>query len=154
MSTTYTKLFQSILDSTVWQESASTKLVWITLLAMTDREGCVWASVPGLARRAGVEIPECEAALTKFLSPDPYSRSVEHEGRRVEVIDGGWKLLNHAKYREMMSLEDRREYQRLKQAEYRKRRKEMKREARCEGAAEAIADGLAEDNGEPTGVDL
>ena len=53
---TYTKLFTSILDSTVWQEGLETKVVWITLLAMADREGKVDGSVPGLAKRAGVTI--------------------------------------------------------------------------------------------------
>ena len=34
----FTKLFSSILDSTVWQESKETKLVWVTMLAMCDRQ--------------------------------------------------------------------------------------------------------------------
>jgi len=119
MADTYAKLFGSILDSTVWQESLPTKVVWITMLAMKDRNGYVGAAVPGLAKRAGVTVAECEAALKKFLSPDRYSRSTEHEGRRIEVVDGGWTVLNHEKYRQKMSLEDRREYKRQKQAEYR-----------------------------------
>lgn len=123
MATTYTKLFQSILDSTVWQEPLAIKVVWVTLLAMCDAEGRVWASIPGLASRAGVSVKECETALDKFEGPDPYSRTKENQGRRIAEIDGGWQLLNHAKYRAMMSLEDRREYQRVKQAEYRAARK-------------------------------
>lgn len=119
MADTYAKLFGSILDSTVWQESLPTKVVWITMLAMKDRNGYVGAAIPGLAKRAGVSVEECEGALTKFLSPDPYSRSKEHNGRRIEVSDGGWTVLNHEKYRQKMSLEDRREYKRQKQAEYR-----------------------------------
>lgn len=35
----------------------------------------------------------------KFLSPDKWSRTTDNEGRRIEPIDGGWRLLNHAKYR-------------------------------------------------------
>lgn len=141
---TYTKLFGSILDSTVWHESLSVKVVWITMLAMSDRYGKVEASVPGLAYRAGVKLEECEAALEKFRSPDPYSRTKEHEGRRIEDVDGGFVLLNHGKYREMMSKEERREYQRVKQAEYRKRRKVLRVEAKCDGAQRAIADGMAD----------
>ena len=151
---TYTKLFGSILDSTVWQEGITAKVVWITLLAMSDRDGKVEASVPGLAARAGVKLAECEEALAKFMSPDPYSRTKEYEGRRVAEVPGGFVLLNHGKYRAMMSAEDRREYQRLKQAEYRKRRVAERRGAQTDGAREAIRDGLAEDNGEATGADL
>jgi hypothetical protein len=123
MATYYTKLFQSILDSTIWHESLPTKVVWITMLAMADRDGCVWASLPGLADRAKVTREECEAALDKFYEADPDSRTQEHDGRRVEKIDGGWRLLNHAKYRAMMSTEDRREYNRVKQSEYRAKKK-------------------------------
>jgi len=119
---TYTKLFSSILDSTVWQESLPTKVVWIALLAMKDKNGYVGASVPGLAKRAGVTLQECEAALAKFKSPDPYSRTKENEGRRIVDADGGWTILNHAKYRAKMSAEERREYQRIKQSEYRARK--------------------------------
>lgn len=120
---TYTKLFHEILDSTVWQSPAATKIVWITMLAMTDRDGVVLASVPGLAHRAGVSREECQAALETFSKPDPDSRSQEFEGRRIERVDGGWRLLNHSKYREMMSLEERREYQRQAQARYRQKKK-------------------------------
>jgi hypothetical protein len=115
----FTKLFSSILDSTIWQEAAETRLVWITMLAMADRAGEVHASVPGLAKRAGVTLQQCEAALQCLTSPDPYSRTPEFEGRRIAAIDGGWTLLNHAKYRQLLSIEERREYNRRKQAEYR-----------------------------------
>lgn len=82
MTETYAKLFGSILDSTVWQESLPTKVVWITMLAMKDRDGYVGASVPGLASRAGVTIKECEEALKKFTSPDPYrGRGITKGGR-------------------------------------------------------------------------
>jgi len=105
----YTKLFNSILDSTIWQEPADTKLVWITLLAMSDKNGEVQASIPGLAARAGVKIAACEAALARLMEPDVYSRTKDDEGRRIEEIEGGWFLLNHAKYRAAASDDDRRE---------------------------------------------
>ena len=106
MSIGYTKLFSSIVTSTIWVESDRTRIVWITMLAMADRNGEIQASIPGLARLAGVPIPDCEEALAKFIAPDPYSRTPDDEGRRVEKIEGGWALLNHAKYREMASRDD------------------------------------------------
>ena len=115
----FTKLFNSILDSTIWQEPPATKLVWITLLAMSDRNGDVHASIPGLAKRAGVTLEECESALQCLSSPDKYSRTKDHEGRRIRAMDGGFTLLNHGKYRALLSAEERKEYNRKKQAEYR-----------------------------------
>lgn len=125
MAKTFTKLFQGILDSTVWQESLPTKVLWVTMLAMSDRDGRVWASVPGLAKRAGITIEECQEGLERFRSPDPYSRTKDNDGKRIREIDGGWELLNHAKYRDMMSEEQRREYQRIRQAEYRRKKKSV-----------------------------
>jgi hypothetical protein len=122
----YTKLFGSILDSTVWQESKECRLVWITMLAMKNRAQIVEASVPGLAKRAGVTIEECEAALVRLLSPDAYSRTKDHDGRRIEVVDGGWFVLNGAKYREKMSVEELRAYKAAKAREYRARDKSKK----------------------------
>ena len=46
MSVTFTKLFSSITASTVWVEDSDTRVVWITLLAMADKKGRVWGSVP------------------------------------------------------------------------------------------------------------
>ena len=37
----YTKLHNSLLASTIWREDDKTRLVWITLLVMTDRHGLV-----------------------------------------------------------------------------------------------------------------
>lgn len=112
MSLTFTKLFSSITESTIWVESHATRIVWITMLAMADRKGRVWGSIPGLANRARVTVEECESALTCFQRPDKYSRTSEHEGRRIELMDGGWRLLNYGKYREVQDEESRREYQR------------------------------------------
>lgn len=119
----YTKLFHDILGSTIWREDLSVKICCVTLLALADREGIVSASVPGLAHFAGVSVEQAEIALEKFLSPDPYSRSPEHEGRRIEPIDGGWRLLNYSKYRFKMSAEDIRERDRVRQQRYRRERK-------------------------------
>jgi hypothetical protein len=104
----YTKLFSSILDSTVWQESKETRLVWVTLLAMKNRYQIVEASVPGLAKRAGVSLEECEDALKRLREPDPYSRTKQHEGRRIEPVEGGWLIINGERYRDCMSEEERR----------------------------------------------
>jgi hypothetical protein len=112
MSVTYTKLFSSITESTIWCESDQTRLVWITMLAMADKYGRVWASIPGLANRARVPVEAARKAVEVLLSPDPDSRTTAQEGRRIEVIDGGWRLINHMKYRAICDDEARAAYKR------------------------------------------
>ena len=89
------------------------------MLAMCNKDGIVEASVPGLADMARVSVDACRASLVKLQSPDPDSRTKDHEGRRVSPTDGGWFILNHAKYRAKMNNDERREYFRVKQAEHR-----------------------------------
>ena len=118
----YTKLFTSIITSTIWAEDDATRIVWITLLALADKNGEVQGSVPGIARMAAVSIESCRAAFVKFMSPDPDSRTKDDEGRRVEEIEGGWVLLNHRKYREMASGEDRKAQDAIRQQRARDKR--------------------------------
>jgi hypothetical protein len=119
----FTKLFNSILHSTIWSEPDHVRIIWITMLAMSDKHGEVHAAVPGLARMAGKSVEETEDALRRFQEPDRHSRTPDFEGRRIEKISGGWRLLNHGKYRALLSADERREYFRKKKAEYRAKKK-------------------------------
>ena len=146
----FTKLFSSIIHSTVWREDGHVKIVWITMLALADQRGFVSASIPGLADAARVTIPECEDALLKFKSPDPYSRTKDHEGRRIEDCDGGWRLLNYLVYRELRSKEERKIQVREAVARFRERNRAKSdvinskhskpRKAQAEAEAEAEAE--------------
>lgn len=122
----FTKLFSTLVTSTIWREDDKTRVVWITMLALSDRYGVVAASVPGLAAMANVEVEDCRRALTRFMAPDPDSRTEEHDGRRIEKIAGGWRLLNYEKYREAGRGEARREYLTRKKRESRGRAKRAK----------------------------
>jgi hypothetical protein len=117
----YTKLFNSILLSSIWGEDDATRIVWITMLAMADRNGRVEAAVPGLSHIARVPLDACAKAVKTLESPDVHSRSAEFEGRRIEKVDGGWVLLNHEKYRAKLSEDERREYFRVKKREQRQK---------------------------------
>lgn len=123
----YTKLFNSILASTIWREDDKTRIVWITLLAMSDKNGVAECSLPGLADLARVSIEDCKKAIGNLSSPDEYSRTTDNEGRRIEKVDGGWAILNHAKYRSKMSADERREYNRVKQKEFRQKNPSTRR---------------------------
>ncbi len=112
MPITFNKLSSSIIQSTLWCQPDPTRILWITMLAMSDSTGRVFASKPGLAHIARISLEDCLTALETFLSPDEYSRTELYEGRRIEVIEGGWRLLNHAKYRDQVDTESVRESKR------------------------------------------
>jgi len=112
----YAKLYRSITTSTVWMQPDHVRLVWITLLAHKDKNGNVFASLPGLAHVARVSLENTIDAVRVLSEPDPYSRTPDHEGRRIETIDGGWRVLNHSEYRNRRDMQDRREYERTRKA--------------------------------------
>lgn len=144
----YTKLFNSILASSVWCSSKDTKILWITLLAMAGKDGIAETATPGLARIAGLTVEETERGLKELSSPDPYSRTKEHEGRRIEAVDGGWLILNHPKYRAKMGADERREYKAKKQREY--RAAATKKSTSGRGGHKAEAEAKADTNGPTT----
>ncbi len=119
MNEGYVKLFNSILISSVWQEDDATRLLWITMLALADKDGYVVGSVPGLAHVARIPVPSCQKALAILAAPDPDSQNPLNEGRRIAVAERGWVVLNYRDWRKRLSAEDRKEYKRLKQQEYR-----------------------------------
>ena len=101
----YVKLFGTILNSSIWGADASTRIVWVTMLVMADREGVVIASHSGLARAAALPEPEVRRALAQLEAPDEDSKSQEEDGARVVRVAGGWHLVNYEKYREIRTEE-------------------------------------------------
>ena len=102
----FTKLHSTIINSSVWDESDSVRIVWITLLAMADASGFVESSLGGLAHQARKPKEETTHALAVLESPDADSKNPDHEGRRIKKVEGGWLLLNYAIYRDKQELSD------------------------------------------------
>lgn len=100
----YNKLFTKILDSSVWLESVTTRIVWLTFIAAMDEDGfAAFAATGNLANRARVSLPQCEQAIKVLEAPDPQSADPDHDGRRIERVPGGWMVLNASKYRAMVT---------------------------------------------------
>lgn len=120
----YAKLFQDILNSSLWEEDSDTRIVWITLLAMADKDGMVRATARAVARQAIIEPGITDRALEKFQRPDPLSRNPDNEGRRIERVPGGYLILNFAAYAKLASRADQREKTRERVERHRERKKE------------------------------
>lgn len=146
MALYWSKLWSNLPKSTIWRSSKEAKILWVTMLALKDGNGIVEGTIPGLAKEADLTLEETEKALEYLMSPDKYSRTKEHEGRRLKEVDGGWLVLNHYLYRDEM--EERRKYQARKQREYRARKMEKQRGKPAPGEVmvqKAIKAGATED---------
>jgi hypothetical protein len=95
----FTKLDSGIVNSSVWAEPLATRVVWVTMLAIADKNGYVPCARSGLLRASNVPIEDFDKAILSLESPDPDSRTPDNQGRRVEKVDGGWIILNFPKYR-------------------------------------------------------
>lgn len=96
----FVKLDSGILDSTLWLSDSETRVVFITMLAMARSDGLVRATAPGIARRANLSLTTVRSAIEELEAPDPDSRSLNDEGRRVRRVDGGFQVINYTKYRQ------------------------------------------------------
>jgi hypothetical protein len=61
-----------------------------------------------LAGVTGLPVEEVRACMGRFCEPDPESRSKEENGARLQLLDEhrdwGWRVVNHAAYREKARL--------------------------------------------------
>ncbi len=76
----------------------------------------------------GGELEEIEDALAYLSKPDPDSRSKDEDGRRI-VKEGQfqYRVVNWLEYQAIKNADDLREYNRVKQAEYRARKRALKK---------------------------
>lgn len=95
----FTKLVPEIIQSSIWNEPAEIRIVWITLIATKDENGYVRGDSRTIARMANVDIKAAENALEKFQQADPSSHTPDNDGRRIAKAPGGWIVLNHELYR-------------------------------------------------------
>jgi len=119
----YTKLFSHIITSSVWSENDQTRVLWVTMLALSNKYGEVMAAIPGLAKVASLSIEATEAGIARLMSPDKHSRTKDEAGRRISEIDGGWHIINYEKHRRMASFDEKKERNRERQRRFRERHK-------------------------------
>lgn len=141
----YNKIFTKILDSSIWLETDTTRLVWITMLAAMDEDGfCQFASVANLARRAVVDLDKCTEAVRVLENPDTNSADPDNEGRRIERVPGGWMVLNAQKYRELVTRIISREKTRVRVAKHRLRNGAVTPSNESVTPSEAVSESKAE----------
>jgi len=101
----FTKLDERILQSSIMAEDPKTFKVWIALLAACRENGIAYVSTTYLQAICHMTELAVDRAIERLLSPDPASRSIAEDGRRIRKIDGGFEIINYIVYRDT-SLKD------------------------------------------------
>ncbi len=114
MTMGFAKIDTGILGSSIMEEDPITRLVWILMLVESDRYGVVDSTVAALARRFNLKPEQVSVAIDVLLRPDAESKSPASEGRRLVLLDKhrkwGWKIVNHALYRDARDPQERLDY--------------------------------------------
>lgn len=124
----YGKLFESMYDGTL-VEQWEALITMQQLVILADENGVVDMTLTAISKRTNIPLKHIKRGIEILESPDPNSRTPDNEGRRIERLDDhrdwGWYLVNHAKYRDLRSGTDRKEYMR----EYMRKRRSKQQSA-------------------------
>lgn len=104
MPETFIPLFTSTVRSSLWSLSGDCLKVFLTLALEAGPDGVVSASIDGIRRIVDMPIAEVECHIRTLEAPDPYSkdrkRAPKGDGRRIESVENGWRVVNLEWYRE------------------------------------------------------
>jgi hypothetical protein len=144
-------VFNRLVDSSVWDEPLHVRVLWVTLLALKEKDDTVWDyDAYRLHKRANLTVEQVEDGLRVLSSPDKKRPGQVNDGIRIQRVvseDGlheGWFVVNGAFYRDLMKKlkrkEDQAEHMRQKRLIMRSRptpAEEMAANMRAAGHTEA-----------------
>jgi hypothetical protein len=108
----YVKVFRSIFDGSLYGHFEAT-IVFLAMLVVADKDGAVDMTAEKLAAECGYPLDIVNKGIAELCAPDERSRTPDEDGRRLTVLHEagwGWQIVNYAKYREIRTAEERREY--------------------------------------------
>lgn len=114
------KIFESLYTGSMVGAGPLTFAVWGYVIAYTRPPGVVELNPRLLATILGCPREDIAKAIEGLCSPDPESRSQEHEGRRlIKIGSFAYEVPTWRKYREMRNTEARKAQNAEAQARYR-----------------------------------
>lgn len=145
----YTKVFRTIYDGTLadnWQALVTFQ----QLLILSNDDGVVDMTIGAIHRTTGIPVEILEAGIKVLEAPDRGSRTPDMEGRRISRLDEhrdwGWFLVNFAKYRQMLTREEKKEADRIRMQAKRQAEKTKENSGVAESCGESqdVAEGRDE----------
>lgn len=119
----FIKAHCELVTSSVWEGPYHQRIAWMALMVTCKTNGISPITEASLYRVANITKEEADDAILAFTSPDPKSRTPDNEGRRIERVSGGFRLLNYFQYRDIRTPEQKNAYMR----EYMKNRRKKEK---------------------------
>lgn len=113
----YGKIFSSMYDGSLYGQWQAI-VTFQQMIVLCNEDGIVDMTPQALAARTSIPLEIIKAGIELLEKPDSYSRTRDHDGRRIELIEAerpwGWRIINYRKYRLLVTAEQKREADRLR----------------------------------------
>lgn len=124
-------IWSGIVDSSLWEEDGDVVKVFMTMLATKTSDHVCELDAYSIAKKCNFRSGDGSVDELKVLdiikilaSPDKRRKiRQEFDGRRIRAVEGGWLILNGAKYRDMVQKEMKKSRDRKSQEAFRRRQK-------------------------------
>lgn len=125
----YGKIFKSMYEGTLYGQWEAI-VTFQQMIVLCDSNGILDMTPEAISARTSIPLDIIQRGLSQLSQPDPETRTLGHEGRRIQLIDEhrpwGWYIVNHDKYRALKSQEEIREKARKRKQKQRERERQEK----------------------------
>ncbi len=123
------KIFDQIYDGSL-RMNWKALVTFQQMIVLCDSHGNIDMTPESLNFRTGIPLEIIKDGIKELEKPDKQSRSDKNNGCRIIRLDShrnwGWKLVNHEYYRNLASIEDKREKAKIRKRRQREREKELR----------------------------
>ena len=107
----YGKVFASMYEGSLYGQWQAL-VTFQQMIVLADIDGRVDMTPQALAARTSIPFEIIQEGIRLLEAPDSYSRSADHDGRRIVRVDEsrpwGWEIVNYKYYRNLATAEDKR----------------------------------------------
>jgi len=150
MKPMYVKLFNQILTSSIANDRRL-RHFFTDLLLCADARGLVMMTPQAISRVTGADMDEVSWGLAELEKPDPFSRTPDMDGRRIERLGGvgyGWRIINYEQYRGFKDADQLREATRIRVARHRAKEAESTKKPVKRNVTRNACNSITEGEGE------
>lgn len=140
----YGKIFDSMYKGTLYGQWEAI-VTFQQMIVLCDEDGIIDMTPPAISATTSIPREIIEKGIEILQQPDKYSRSPAEDGRRIILIDPerpwGWRIVNHAFYKNLASREDKKRADRERIAAKRADEKtsEINNVAECRDLSQDVA---------------
>jgi hypothetical protein len=107
----YGKIFESMYEGSLYGQWEAI-VTMQQFIVIANQDGVVDMTTRAIAAKTSIPIGIIEKGIDQLSAPDEESRTLGHNGVRIELIDEhrrwGWVIVNYQKYMKVVRLEDKR----------------------------------------------